>query len=91
MTYRQLGKSALKVSSLCLGTMNFGPRTPEAEASLILNDALEHGVNFIDTANQYGGASGLGASESIIGRWLVFITVMLGSMMPTRQGRLPDL
>lgn len=70
MTYRQLGKSALKVSSLCLGTMNFGPRTPEAEASLILNDALEHGVNFIDTANQYGGASGLGASESIIGRWL---------------------
>lgn len=70
MLYRQLGKSALKVSALCLGTMNFGPRTPEDEASLIMSEALEQGVNFFDTANQYGGDKGVGASEEIIGRWL---------------------
>ncbi len=70
MQYRQLGRSALKVSEICLGTMNFGPRTTEAEAFVILDRALEAGVNFIDTANQYGGELGAGITENIIGRWL---------------------
>jgi aryl-alcohol dehydrogenase-like predicted oxidoreductase len=70
MDYRQLGRSALKVSSLCLGTMNFGPRTSEAESFSILTDALEAGINFIDTANQYGGHLGVGTTETLVGKWL---------------------
>ena len=70
LKYRQLGRSALKVSELCLGTMNFGPQTPEAEAFAILDAAVEAGINFIDTANQYGGHLGVGTTETILGRWL---------------------
>ncbi|WP_309604695.1 aldo/keto reductase [Phenylobacterium sp.] len=70
MNYRQLGRSALKVSELCLGTMNFGPRTPEPEAFAILGEAVDAGVNFIDTANQYGGHLGVGTTETLLGRWL---------------------
>jgi aryl-alcohol dehydrogenase-like predicted oxidoreductase len=70
MRYRQLGRTALQVSELCLGTMNFGPNTPESEAFELLDHAVSAGVNFIDTANQYGGTEGRGATESIIGRWL---------------------
>jgi NDP-hexose C3-ketoreductase / dTDP-4-oxo-2-deoxy-alpha-D-pentos-2-ene 2,3-reductase len=70
MKYRNLGRSALKVSELCLGTMNFGPRTSEPESFGILNAAVEAGINFIDTANQYGGALGVGTTETILGNWL---------------------
>lgn len=70
MKYRPLGRSALKVSELCLGTMNFGPRTPEPESFAILNAAVDAGVNFIDTANQYGGHLGVGTTETILGNWL---------------------
>lgn len=70
MKYRQLGRSALKVSELCLGTMNFGPRTSEPESFAILNVAVEAGINFIDTANQYGGQLGVGTTETILGKWL---------------------
>lgn len=70
MDYRQLGRSALKVSTLCLGTMNFGPRTSQAESFDILSHALEAGINFIDTANQYGGHLGVGTTESLLGTWL---------------------
>lgn len=70
MKYRQLGQSGLKVSELCLGTMNFGPRTPEAESHTILSAAVDAGINFVDTANQYGGRLGVGTSERIIGSWL---------------------
>ena len=70
MKYRQLGRSALRVSELCLGTMNFGPRTPEPESFTILNAAVEAGVNFIDTANQYGGHLGVGTTETLLGNWL---------------------
>ena len=70
MKYRQLGRSALTVSVLCLGTMNFGPRTSPQESHAILDDAVEAGVNFIDTANQYGGRLGVGTSETILGDWL---------------------
>ena len=58
MQYRQLGRSGLKVSELCLGTMNFGSRTSPEAAQDILSAAMEAGINFIDTANQYGGDSG---------------------------------
>ena len=70
MKYRQLGRSGLRVSALCLGTMNFGPRTSEPESFAILGEALDAGVNFIDTANQYGGHLGVGASETLLGKWL---------------------
>ena len=69
MEYRQLGRSALQVSELCLGTMNFGPRTPASESFEILNEAVGAGINFVDTANQYGGELGVGATEKILGRW----------------------
>ena len=70
MNYRQLGRSALKVSELCLGTMNFGPRTSETESFAVLNAAVEAGINFVDTANQYGGRLGVGTTETILGKWL---------------------
>lgn len=70
MRYRALGRTALQVSEVCLGTMNFGPTTSEPESFAILDRAVEHGVNFIDTANQYGGNTGVGATETIIGKWL---------------------
>lgn len=70
MKYRQLGRSALRVSELCLGTMNFGPRTSEPDSFAILNEAVEAGINFVDTANQYGGRLGVGATETLLGRWL---------------------
>jgi len=66
MRYRTLGKSPLKVSELCLGTMMFGDQTDEAEARAITADAKERGVNFIDTADVYS----TGASESMVGRLL---------------------
>jgi aryl-alcohol dehydrogenase (NADP+) len=66
MRYRVLGRSGISVSELCLGTMNFGGPTNEPEARRIIDDALEHGVNFIDTANVYTD----GRSEEILGRAL---------------------
>ncbi|MET1020758.1 MAG: aldo/keto reductase [Arthrobacter sp.] len=69
MRYTQLGRSGLKVSRICLGTMNFGPQTEEASACSILDSALEAGVNFFDTANVYGGSGHRGRTEEILGRW----------------------
>ncbi len=69
MRYRRLGRTALQVSELCLGTMNFGPQTPEPESWAIMDRALELGINFFDTANRYGGDLGAGATEEIVGRW----------------------
>ncbi|MFM7263112.1 MAG: aldo/keto reductase [Acidimicrobiales bacterium] len=68
--HRQLGRSALRVSTLCLGTMNFGPRTSETDSFAILDRAVDAGINFVDTANQYGGILGVGTTEMIIGKWL---------------------
>ena len=70
MRYRRLGRTALEVSELCLGTMNFGPNTTEVDAFSILDQAVEAGINFVDTADQYGGHLGVGATEELIGRWL---------------------
>jgi len=69
MDYRNLGRTGLKVSPLCLGTMNFGPFTAEDDAYAIMDHALEAGVNFFDTANVYGRKFGEGVTEQIIGRW----------------------
>ncbi len=69
--YRSLGQTGVKVSPLCLGTMNFGSRTPESEAIEIINQAIDADLNFIDTANLYGDANeGVGRSEEIIGEAL---------------------
>ena len=70
MQYTQLGRTGLTVSRLCLGTMNFGPQTSEADSFAIMDRALELGINFFDTANVYGGKRGEGITEQIIGRWL---------------------
>jgi len=69
MQYTKLGRSGLSVSRLVLGTMNFGQYTTEADAHGILDRALEHGINLVDTANMYGGTAGPGITEEIIGRW----------------------
>lgn len=64
MEYRNLGRSGVKVSQLCLGTMMFGDPTPEAESAQIIHAALDAGINFLDTADWYGR----GESERIVGR-----------------------
>ncbi|HET6370616.1 MAG TPA: aldo/keto reductase [Nitrospiria bacterium] len=70
MDYVQLGRTGLSVSRFCLGTMNFGPETSEKESHAIMDEALELGVNFFDTADVYGWKRGEGWTEQIIGRWL---------------------
>ncbi|WGR95309.1 aldo/keto reductase [Bradyrhizobium sp. ISRA435] len=64
MQYRQLGRSGLKVSSICLGTMMFGGPTDEATSARIVAKAREAGINFIDSADAYNG----GKSEEVVGR-----------------------
>ncbi|MER7128073.1 aldo/keto reductase [Streptosporangium saharense] len=90
MEYTQLGRTGLKVSRLCLGTMNFGPLTSEEDSFGIMDHAHELGVNFFDTANVYGWKQGEGITEQIIGRWFaqgggrrektVIATKLYGSM-----------
>jgi aryl-alcohol dehydrogenase-like predicted oxidoreductase len=70
MEYRHLGRAGLKVSNVCLGTMNFGPYTPEEESFSIMDKAIDLGINFFDTANVYGWDKGVGLTEQIIGKWL---------------------
>jgi len=69
MEFTQLGRTGLKVSRLCLGTMNFGPQTTEADSFAIMDKAHELGINFFDTANVYGWKLGEGVTEQIIGNW----------------------
>jgi aryl-alcohol dehydrogenase-like predicted oxidoreductase len=64
MDYRSLGRSGLKVSPLCIGTMLFGGATEEAEARRIIDEAADAGINFIDSADGYTG----GKSEAVVGR-----------------------
>ncbi|HVM79746.1 MAG TPA: aldo/keto reductase [Stellaceae bacterium] len=64
MEYRALGRSGLKVSTLCLGTMMFGGATDEPSSARIIAKARDQGVNFLDTADQYNN----GKSEEIVGR-----------------------
>lgn len=69
MEYKHLGRSGLLVSRLCLGTMNFGPQTTEQDSFRMMDQALDLGINFFDTANVYGWKIGEGVTENIIGRW----------------------
>jgi aryl-alcohol dehydrogenase-like predicted oxidoreductase len=69
MDYTSLGRTGLRVSPLCLGTMNFGPVTSEEDSFAVMDRAHEHGINFFDTANVYGWQKGEGVTEQIIGRW----------------------
>ena len=69
MHYTHLGRTGLRVSRLCLGTMNFGPETDEPTSFKIMDRALEEGINFFDSANVYGRSKGRGATEEIVGRW----------------------
>jgi len=73
MQYRNLGMTGLKVSALCLGSMQFGWSADEKTSHNVLNAAYEAGINFIDTADVYSrwveGNPG-GVSETIIGSWL---------------------
>lgn len=66
MEYRLLGRTGVRVSPLCLGTMNFGDPTPEAESIRIIHKAIDSGINFLDTANMYVS----GESERIVGKAL---------------------
>jgi len=102
MQYVHLGRTGLKVSRLCLGCMNFGPETPEADSFRIMDHALEHGINFFDTANVYGWKLGEGVTEQIMGRWfaqgggrrekVVLATKVFGRMGDwPNQGRLSAL
>ncbi len=86
MQYRNLGKSPLKVSALCLGSMMFGDQTELAEARNICADAHAQGVNFIDTADVYS----LGQSERMVGQLLAgqrndwVLATKLGNKMSER-------
>jgi aryl-alcohol dehydrogenase-like predicted oxidoreductase len=98
MQYRYLGRTGLKVSPLCLGTMNFGPHTTEPDSFAIMDKALDLDINFFDTANVYGWKKGEGVTEQIIGRWfaqggarrekVVLATKVYGSMgdWPNQSG-----
>ena len=85
MEYRTIGRTGVKVSSLCLGTMTFGDRADEAESARIFEASLEAGVNFIDTADVYNG----GLTEEIVGRLiagrrddLVIVSKVFGRSFP---------
>jgi aryl-alcohol dehydrogenase-like predicted oxidoreductase len=67
--FTNMGRTGLSVSRLCLGTMNFGPQADESGSHAIMDRALEHGINFFDTADVYGWRQGEGLTEQIMGRW----------------------
>jgi NDP-hexose C3-ketoreductase / dTDP-4-oxo-2-deoxy-alpha-D-pentos-2-ene 2,3-reductase len=69
MHHVRLGRTALKVSRLCLGTLNLGVRTTKAEAFRMMDEALGYEINFFDTANHYGWQVHRGLTEEIIGEW----------------------
>ncbi len=97
MQYTTLGRTGLKVSRLCLGTMTFGWTADEAESHAIMDAAYDAGVNFLDTADIYSkwveGNPG-GVSEEIIGQWLktkdrrqvIIATKARGGMWPGPNG-----
>ena len=88
MEYRQLGRSGLKISPICLGTMMFGNETDEATARRIIHRAHDQGINFIDTADVYSG----GRSEEVVGRAIAadrddwVLATKLGNQIGKRPG-----
>ncbi len=95
MDYIHLGRTGLSVSRLCLGTMNFGPETNEKDSFAIMDQALDLGINFFDTANVYGWKLGQGITEQIVGRWFAQgggrrEKVVLATKVYGRMGRWPN-
>ncbi len=95
MDYTTLGRTGLKVSRLCLGTMNFGPETDEKTSFQIMDAALDIDINFFDTANVYGWGLGEGITEQIIGRWLAQSSgrrekIVLATKVYGRMGEAPN-
>jgi len=90
MEYRRLGRSGVLVSPLCLGAMNFGGPTNEADSFAIMQKAVEGGINFFDTANVYNN----GESERIVGKFLkennLREQVVLATKVNGRMGDLPN-
>ena len=90
MEYRKLGRSGVMVSPLCLGTMNFGGSTNEADSFAIMQKAVDAGINFFDTANVYNK----GDSEKITGKFLkeqnLRDQVVLATKVFGRVGDLPN-
>jgi aryl-alcohol dehydrogenase-like predicted oxidoreductase len=95
MDFTRLGRTGLKVSRICLGTMNFGPETDENDAHRIMDRAIDAGIQFFDTANVYGWGENKGRTETIVGRWLaqgqrrervVLATKVYGSMYEGPNG-----
>ena len=87
-----LGRSDLRVSRICLGTMTFGEQVDEADAHAILDRALERGINFIDTAEMYpvpARAETYGATERIIGNWFAARPGVRDTRGAGDQGRRP--
>src|ERR1700716_2896931 len=73
MKLRRMGKTGLKVSEICLGTMTFGHQCDEKTSFAIMDKAAEHGFDFIDTADVYPvppTSETAGRSEEIVGNWL---------------------
>src|SRR5580700_815346 len=72
MQYTKFGRTGLRVSRLCLGTMTFGLQCDETQSHAILNKAAEGGIDFLDTADVYplGGGATVGRTEEIVGGWL---------------------
>lgn len=70
MEYNSLGRAGVKVSKLCLGTMNLAKLVDEKTSFAILDAAIDAGINFIDTADVYGGIDQRGRTEEFIGKWM---------------------
>lgn len=95
MAYTRLGRTALEVSRLCLGTLNLGVRTTREEAFALMDEALERGVNFFDTADQYGWQRHKGFTEELIGAWFALgggrrERVVLGTKVFNPMSDLPN-
>ena len=92
MKIKRLGRTGLKVSEICLGTMTFGNQCDEATSHAIMDKAVEHGVTFFDTADAYplgGTLESKGRTEEHVGSWLkgrreqiVLATKFFGEMGP---------
>jgi len=95
MQLKRLGRTGLKVTEVCLGTMTFGHQSDEPTAFAIMDEALARGINFIDTADVYPVPVALetvGRSEEIVGRWLVGKRddIILASKCRHPMGRRPN-
>ena len=88
MEYRKMGRTGLKVSALCLGTMTYGTQVSETDGAAIIGHALSRGINFLDTANSYAD----GRSEEIVGRAIAGKRhqVVLATKVASRVGPGPN-